>query len=75
MGILFPFTKHPVLCLGVRFCFRFRTPFAFMYYFLLSVSYSLFLRLLITLSRICLRFSLFVGLQIKTKTESKHFIK
>lgn len=46
MGILSPFTKHPVLCLGVRF--RFRTPFAFMYYFLLSVSYFLFLRLLIT---------------------------
>ena len=42
MGILFPFTKHPVLCLGVRFCFRFRTPFAFIYYFLLSVSYFLF---------------------------------
>lgn len=48
MGILSPFTKHPVLYLGVRFCFRFRTPFAFMYYFLLSVSYFLFLRLLIT---------------------------
>ena len=74
MGILFPFTKHPVLCLSVRFCFR--TPFAFMYYFLLSVSYFLFLRLLITFI-ISYLFAVFAFCRFtdKTKTESKHFIK
>lgn len=74
MGILSPFTKHPVLCLGVRFCFR--TPFAFMYYFLLSVSYFLFLRLLITFI-ISYLFAVFAFCRFtdKTKTESKHFIK
>lgn len=76
MGILFPFTKHPVLCLSVRFCFRFRTSFAFMYYFLLSVSYFLFLRLLITFI-ISYLFAVFAFCRFtdKTKTESKHFIK
>lgn len=76
MGILSPFTKHPVLCLGVRFCFRFRTPFAFMYYFLLSVSYFLFLQLLITFI-ISYLFAVFAFCRFtdKTKTESKHFIK
>lgn len=73
MGILSPFTKHPVLCLSVRFCFRFRTPFAFMYYFLLSVSYFLFLRLLITFI-ISYLFAVFAFCRFtdKTKTESKH---